>query len=83
MSRSTLIALTAAAAISVSTGPAAMAKANFDFNVKIGSGGGTILIGTPRHGFDDGCFFVKVKHTTWNKWHTKKVTFFTRELVCY
>lgn len=89
MIRNSLIALTAAAAFGVALAPAAEAKTKIDFNVNLGLEGGYVQAGSPGYDdddyviFDDGCHYVKVKHKSWNKWHTKKVTYFTKELVCY
>ena len=37
-----------------------------------------IIIGTAHR-----CHTVMVKHNKWNKWHTKKVTFFVKERICH
>lgn len=89
MIRNALIALTAAAAIGVALAPAAQAKTKVNFDVNFAVDGGYIQVGSPAY-YDDGyvvmdddCHMVKIKHTKWNKWHTKKVTFYTKEMVCY
>ncbi len=78
MIRNAVIALSAAAAMGLALAPAAQAKTNFDFNITIGSPG--------YHGIyihDGYCHYKKVKHVKWNKWHTKKVVYFTKKLICY
>lgn len=76
MIRNSLIALSAAAAIAIAAAPAAQAKTTI--HVGFGFGGGGIFIG---HGHK--CHNVMVKRTKWNKWHTKKVTFFVKERICH
>ena len=76
MIRKSLIALTAAAAMGVALAPAAEAKTRI--NIGVGFGGGVIFVGTHY-----GCHHVMVKHVKWNQWHTKKVVYFNKQLVCY
>ena len=86
MIRNTLIALTAAGAMGLALAPAAEAKTKIHLDVGFNVGGAGIYIGGPGYydggwGYDD-CHYVKVKHKKWNKAHTKKIVYFTKELVC-
>ncbi len=76
MIRNSLIALSAAAVMGFAAVPAADAKTNI--SIGVGFGGGGIIIGTAHR-----CHTVMVKHNKWNKWHTKKVTFFVKERICH
>lgn len=78
MIRKSLIALSAAAAMAVALAPAAEAKTRINVGIGFGGFGGGVYIGG---GY--GCHKVVVKHSHWNKWHTKKITYFTKERVCY
>jgi hypothetical protein len=93
MIRSTIIALTATAALGLAFAPAAQAKNNIDFNVNLGFSGGYIGIGNYNHhdgyyghgnyaAYDDDCHYVKVKHKKKLK-HGKVKVWFTKQLVCY
>lgn len=78
MIRNAVIALTAAGAMGLALAPAAQARNNIDINLTFGTPG--------YHGiyfYGDHCFYKKVKHVKWNKWHTKKVVYFTKKLICY
>jgi hypothetical protein len=88
MTRKTLIALTAAVALSI--GFAASAKAetnlNIDFGINLGHGyydsgyGG----GYYDAGYDDeDCGFRMVKHKRWNWNHTRKIVTWSKKWVCY
>ena len=86
MIRNTVIALSAIAAMGIALAPAAQAKNNIDINFGFGFGGhghhghhGGIYI----YGDDDYCHYKKFKVVKWNKWHTKKIVFFKKKLVCY
>jgi len=85
MIRNTVIALSAAAAMGVAVAPAAQAKTNFNIDVGFGFGGYGHHHGHyyDDYWYGDDCHYVTVKHKKWNKWHTKKKVYFTKELVCY
>ncbi len=83
MLRTTLIALAATAGLAFAASSQAQAKTNInlDFGINLGGGsGGYVYVGD---GYADDCHYVTVKHKKWNKWHTKKVVYYTKELVCY
>ena len=86
MIRNTIIALSAAAAMGIALAPAAQAKHNIDINFGFGFGG----YGHHRHhggiyiyGDNDWCRYKTFKVVKWNKWHTKKIVYFKKKLVCY
>ena len=88
MIRNTVLALTAAAAMGIALAPAAEAKNHLNINVGLGFGGYHHGHGWGYGGYYDGwygddCHYITVKHKKWNKWHTKKKVYFTKELVCY
>ena len=93
MIRSTIIALTATAALGLAFAPAAQAKNNIDLNCTLASSGGCLVFGNYNphdcyygHGhfaaYDDDCHYVKVKHKKKLK-HGKVKVWFTKQLVCY
>jgi hypothetical protein len=88
MIRNTLFALAAAGAIGVALAPAAQAGPKLNIDLGIGISGGVIHVGSPGYYDDDyvddgeDCEVVTVRHKKWNKTHTKKVVYYTKELVC-
>lgn len=89
MIRNALIAFSAAGAMGLALAPAAEAKTKIHLDVGFNIGGPGIYVDGPGHSYDDDfyygddCHYVKVKHKKWNKAHTKKIVYFTKELVCY
>ena len=84
MIRNTIIALSAAAAMGIALAPAAQAKNNIDINFGFGGYGGYGHHGGIYiYGDDDWCRYKKFKVVKWNKWHTKKIVYFKKRLVCY
>lgn len=81
MIRSTLIALTAAAAMTAGLASSAQAKTNFDVDVYFGGGFGPGYgygYG-PGYGWNDDCDYVWVK-----KWSNKKHKYvWKKKFVCY
>ncbi len=87
MLRTTLIALTATAGLAFAASSQAQAKTNINLDIGLnlagGSGGIYVGGGDVYVDYGDDCHYVTVKHKKWNKWHTKKVVYYTKELVCY
>ena len=91
MFRKALVAFAATSAIALAAAPAAEAKTKVNFDLGINVGGGGVII-DPGFGVydddfyvsvdDDFCGWQKVKHKKWNKAHTKKVIYFSKEWVC-
>ena len=89
MFRNILIALSATATLALAAAPVAEAKTNIDLDFGVVIGGGGVLV-APTAGIydddfyvdDDMCGWQTVKRKKWNKAHTKRVVYFTKEWVC-
>lgn len=90
MHRKAILALTSAAFLGLGLAPSAEAKTslNIGFGFGVSGDAGSIYVGAPAYEDDDGawadddCEYVKVKRKKWNAAHTKKITYYTTELVC-
>ena len=88
MFRKAIFVLTSAAVLGLGLAPAAEAKTKFNIDFGVTGDAGAIYIGQPVYdddGYelaDDDCRYVKVKHKKWNAAHTRKITYYTKELVC-
>jgi hypothetical protein len=89
MIRSTLIALAATACLGLAISTVAKAKTNFNIDVGLNVGSGGIYVAPGVGVYDDDVYLVEdecgwhsVKHKKWNKFHTKKIVYFTKEWVC-
>ena len=87
MSRKTLIALAAAAALTVGFAASAEAKTTFNLDINLGGSGfynpgyGGGYYDTGYDDEDCGYKFIKQKHWNWN--HTHKITTWKKVWVCY
>ena len=86
MFRKSLIALTAAAALSLGMAASAQAKTNIDVHLGLGGFGGGYF--GPSYGYDYGyyneeCGWQWVKYKKWNKWHTKFIIKTKKVWTCY
>jgi hypothetical protein len=87
MTRKTLIALAAVAALTVGFGASAQAKTNIniDFGINLGAPfydggyGGDYYDAD----YEDSCGYKIVKHKQWNWNHTHKIVTWTKQWVCY
>jgi hypothetical protein len=88
MTRKTLIALAAVAALTVGFGTSAQARThvNIGFGINLGSHG--FLDGDYGHGYydddygDEDCGYQMVRKVRWNHSHTRKIVRWTKEWVC-
>ncbi len=85
MFRKSLIALTAAAAVSFGMAGSAQAKTNIDIHVGLGGfGGGYGGYYGPSYGYyHEECGWQWVKYKQWNKWHTKYIIKKKKVWTCY
>ncbi len=87
MFRKSLIALTAAAALSLGMAANAQAKTNIDVHLGFGGFGGYGGYGggyDPGYGYyDEDCGWQWVKYKKWNKWHTKFIIKKKKVWTCY
>lgn len=90
MFRKATLAIVSAAILGLGLAPAAQAKTNLNIGIGFGVVGdaGAIYVGQPVY-YDDGygwadddCHYVTVKHKKWNASHTKKITYYSKKLVC-
>ena len=85
MFRKSLIALTAAAALSLGMAASAQAKTTIDVHLGLGA------FGYPAYGYGgygyspyhEECGWQWVKYKKWNKWHTKFVIKHKKVWTCY
>jgi len=84
MFRKSLIALTAAAVLSLGMAASAEAKTNIDVHLGFGGfgyGGGYF---GPGYGYyHEECGWQWVKYKKWNKWHTKYIIKTKKVWACY
>ena len=86
MLRKSLIALTAASALTLGFAASAQAKTNFNIDVNLGGFGfydGGYGGGYYDAGYDEDCGFKMVKHKHWNWNHTHKIVTWSKQWVCY
>jgi hypothetical protein len=88
MTRKTLIALAAAAFVTVGLAASAQAKTNFNFDIGLNLGAPIYNSGYYDAGYDDdygddSCGWQLVKHKQWNWNHTHKIVTFKKQWVCY
>ena len=88
MTRKILIALTAAAAVTLGFAASAQAKTNFNFDIGLNLGA-PIYTGGYDNGYydagydDDNCDWQLVKKVKWNYNHTHKFVTYKKQWVCY
>ena len=75
--KSTLIAVSALAALAVGASSAAQAKLHFNINVQVP---GAYVYVADGYGYEPECHYVTVKKVKWV--HGYKVVKFTKKLVC-
>jgi hypothetical protein len=91
MIRKTLIALTAAAALTAGLAASAEAKTNFNIDLGINLGAPVYDSGYYGHdyydtgydNYDESCGWQTVKHRYWNWNHTHKIVRWSKQWVCY
>lgn len=89
MIRSTFIALAAVASLGVAMASSAEARTRINLDIGINLGGAGLYLGPRPYYYDPGyyavesdCRWLLLKHRKWNRSHTRKVVFFTKEYVC-
>lgn len=90
MLRKSLIALTAAAALSLGFAASAQAQTNLNIALNLGGfgyydggHGGGYGGGYYDAGYDENCGWQMVKKVKWNWNHTKKIVKWKKQWVCY